>query len=53
MMRDGRQTVRLNCSGGCPDVQVGDYLEAEGVKEHEQLFLADEVVVTRGGQPVR
>jgi hypothetical protein len=51
--RDGRQVVRLDCSGGCPEVQVGDYLEAEGSKEHEQLFLAEGVVVTRGGQRVR
>ena len=51
--RDGRQVVRLNCGGGCPDIQVGDYLEAEGTKENEQLFYAESVEVTHGGQFVR
>ena len=36
-----------------PDVRVGDYLEADGVKASEQLFEAETIVVTRGGQRVR
>jgi hypothetical protein len=52
-MRDGKQTVRLSCGDNCPDIRVGDYLEAEGTKEHEQLFEAESVVVTRNGQRVR
>jgi len=31
----------------CDDIQVGDYLEAEGTKEHEQLFYADHDVEIR------
>jgi hypothetical protein len=52
-MRDGPQVVHLKCDGRCPDVRVGDYVTAEGVKENEQLFEADSVVVTRSGQPAR
>ncbi|MCC6178227.1 MAG: sulfatase-like hydrolase/transferase [Chloroflexi bacterium] len=52
-MRDGNQIVRLACQGGCPDIRVGDYVEADGVKETEQLFTAENVVVTRGGSRVR
>lgn len=52
-MRDGAQTVRLSCGDDCPDIKVGDYIEAEGVKENEQLFDAESVVVTRNGQRVR
>ena len=52
-MRDGNQTVRLTCGDDCPDIKVGDYIEAEGVKENEQLFEAESVVVTRNGQRVR
>jgi hypothetical protein len=40
---DGVQQVVF--TGGtkskCKEIQVGDYLEAEGEKEHEQLFYAD------------
>ncbi len=52
-MRDGNQVVRLSCGGDCPDIRVGDYLEADGEKEHEQLFNADSIEVTRNGQRVR
>ena len=31
----------------CKDIDVGDYLEAEGSKEHEQLFYADHDVDIR------
>jgi hypothetical protein len=52
---DGVQRVMLACDAevSCPDVRVGDYLEAEGVKENEELFYADEVTITRGGRRVR
>jgi len=41
--RDGFQTVVLLCRDGCQDPHVGDYLEADGVKENEVLFYADSV----------
>ena len=31
----------------CKDIDVGDYLEAEGSKEHEQLFYADHDIEIR------
>jgi hypothetical protein len=53
-LRDGIQEVRLHCAAsGCPDVRVGDYVEAEGTKENESLFYADEISVTRNGRTVR
>lgn len=44
-MRDGDQTVRLHDSARekCGSVRVGDYVLVDGVKEHEQLFDADEL----------
>ena len=44
-MRDGDQTVRLHDSARekCSSVRVGDYVLVDGVKEHEQLFDADEL----------
>ena len=39
--------VVMLCRDRCPMVRVGDYIEAGGAKEHEGLFFADEVVVTR------
>jgi hypothetical protein len=45
--RDGLQVVVLSCKDGCRRVRVGDYLEADGVKENEQLFYAEEVDVHR------
>ena len=53
MMRDGPQKIILPCKGGCPDVRVGDYLEADGVKENEQLFYAENISLTRGGKKVK
>ncbi|MCC7372437.1 MAG: hypothetical protein IT306_28750 [Chloroflexi bacterium] len=52
-MRDGPQRILLPCKGGCPDVRVGDYLEADGVKENEQLFYAENVTLTRNGKKVK
>jgi hypothetical protein len=52
-MRDGKQTVRLSCGDDCPEIRVGDYIEADGSKENEQLFDAESIVVTRNGQRVR
>jgi hypothetical protein len=45
-MRDGLQHVTLACGDRCPTIRVGDYLEAEGTKQDEQQFLADEISVT-------
>jgi hypothetical protein len=41
--QDGVQQVVFTkgVKSACKDVHVGDYLEAEGRKEHEQLFYAD------------
>ena len=44
--RDGSQTVQLRCGRECPTIRVGDYVEADGAKEHEGLFYADGVTVT-------
>lgn len=48
--RDGLQVVVLLCRDGCDDVRVGDYLEADGSKEHEGLFYADGVSSRRAGR---
>lgn len=48
--RDGLVKVVLLCGDQCPAIRVGDYLEADGEKQHEQLFEAAEVTVR---QPVR
>jgi hypothetical protein len=45
--RDGKVKVRLNCKNGCPTVRVGNYVEANGVKQNEQLFDAEDVSVRR------
>ena len=45
LLRDARQA--------CRSIQVGDYLEAEGEKQHEYLFDAEDVELRRGGQRVR
>lgn len=47
LTRDGRQTVQLLCGGDCPTIRPGDYVQVEGVKEHEGLFYAEVVTVTR------
>jgi hypothetical protein len=44
---DGLVKVVLLCKDQCPTVRVGDYLEADGQKEHEQLFYAEDVEVHR------
>jgi len=52
-MRDGIERVTLLCGDRCPTVQVGDYLEADGEKQNEQLFEAETISLTRGGKRVR
>ena len=47
--RDGLQVIVMLCRDGCQDVHVGDYLEADGVKENEALFYADLVVSSSPG----
>jgi hypothetical protein len=44
---DGRQKVRLSkdAATSCPAIRVGDYLDAEGTKQNEQLFDADDVAI--------
>lgn len=44
---DGLQRVNLYCGSQCPSVRVGDYLEAQGEKQHEGLFDASEASVKR------
>jgi uncharacterized repeat protein (TIGR01451 family) len=51
-MRDGLERIILPCKDGCPTAQVGDYLEADGVKENEYLFYAENVTLTRRGRKV-
>jgi hypothetical protein len=48
--RDGAVEVKLleEAQQTCRSIQVGDYLEADGEKQHEQLFEATEVTVKRG-----
>jgi hypothetical protein len=41
--RDGLQVIVMLCRDSCDVPKVGDYLEADGVKEHEFLFIADSV----------
>jgi uncharacterized repeat protein (TIGR01451 family) len=52
--RDGIEEVRLTgeARAACQSIQVGDYLEADGVKQNEQLFDADSVTIHRGGRRV-
>ena len=49
---DGNQKVRLRADArrACRDIRVGDYLEANGEKQSEVLFDADDVKV-RGARP--
>ena len=44
---DGNQTVRLRqaAAADCQQIHVGDYLEADGEKQHEHLFDADGVKI--------
>ena len=48
--KDGLQVIVLLCRDSCDDPKVGDYLEADGVKEHEALFYADSVTSRRAGR---
>ena len=47
--RDGLVEVRLlkEVQKTCMSIQVGDSLEADGEKQHEQLFDADSVEIKR------
>jgi CSLREA domain-containing protein len=53
--RDGNVEVRLvkEAVSACRSIQVGDYLEADGEKQHEFLFDADTVEIRRNGERVR
>ena len=51
--RDGLVHVVLPCKPGCPKPEVGDYLQADGEKVHEYLFIAENVTLTRNGRRVR
>jgi hypothetical protein len=52
--RDGLQSIRLlyDTRDACSKIRVGDYLEADGVKQHEGLFDAEDIEVTRGGRRI-
>jgi hypothetical protein len=47
--RDGAVEVKLlkDAQKACSSIQVGDYLEADGEKQHEGLFYADSVEIKR------
>ena len=47
--RDGAVEVRLikEAQAACSSIQLGDYLEADGDKQHEHLFHADSVEIKR------
>ena len=45
--RDGAVIVRLMCGDQCPVIRLGDYIEVDGEKQHEQLYDAEQVTVTR------
>jgi hypothetical protein len=47
---DGRVVIELRCAATCPTVRVGDYVEVEGEKIHEQLYEATDVFVNRPGR---
>jgi hypothetical protein len=53
--RDGLVEIQLlhEAAESCSSARVGDYLEADGVKQTEQLFDADTVTLRRGGQRVK
>jgi len=48
--------VEVRCpSGVCPDIQVGDYVDADGEqggKDEQGHFLAEDVTITRAGHTV-
>jgi hypothetical protein len=39
--------VRLRCGARCPTVRVGDYVEVDGEKVHEQFYEAESATVAR------
>jgi hypothetical protein len=43
--KDGLVRINLLCGSQCPTIRVGDYLEADGEKQNEQLFDATDVIV--------
>ena len=44
---DGRVTVLLRFGTRCPTICVGNYVEVDGEKVHEQLYEAESVTVVR------
>lgn len=60
LIRDEKLVVQVPCMNGsngstCPDVRVGDYLEAEGWqggKEEQGRFIAEDITVRRNGRRV-
>jgi hypothetical protein len=52
--RDGAVEVRLlkEAVAACRSIRVGDYLEADGEKQHELLFDAESIEILRGGKRV-
>jgi CSLREA domain-containing protein len=53
--RDGLVEIQLlhEAVQSCSSARIGDYLEADGVKQTEQLFDADTITLRRGGQRVK
>ena len=47
--RDGLVEVKLvkEARAACSSISVGDYLEADGEKQHEHLFHADSLDIKR------
>ena len=47
MTLDGNQKLRLrdDARRACPFIQINDYVEAVGEKQHEHLFDADDLKV--------
>jgi hypothetical protein len=47
--RDGAVEIKpiKEAQKACSSIQVGDYLEADGKKQHEGLFYADNVEIKR------
>ena len=50
--RDGHQQLRLikGARGQCDEARVGDYAEADGTKQTEQLFDAEDLTLTHNGE---
>lgn len=45
--RDGAVRINLLCGDQCPVIRVGDYIEVDGEKQHEQLYDAEQVTVRK------